>query len=165
MVGAGNRMNRSMIAMPPFEGLGVVHGKQVAQSIPNNTQTTIVWDKALYTPKGGYLRDDGATLYVPPGAKFVQLGVNASWASNTTGTRELAVWHNATGKINSVPLLGASYCCARDVRAADTLSSGFVITGPLLVKPGDSFFAQAFQTSGGALNLAIDARIWMEILE
>ncbi|TPG50200.1 hypothetical protein EAH75_01510 [Rhodanobacter glycinis] len=125
-----------------------------SQSLTNNTMTLQVWNAAFNT------NDLGATLasnaiVVPRGVNKVRVSVSLDFAANATGVRQLFVMKNG-----STPY-GVPTAQMNASSGGDTTLTGS--STAISVVAGDTFSVQAYQNSGGALNLTAGAATWLAV--
>lgn len=129
--------------LPPAPRALVRRG--AAQSIPNDTATTLQWTTEV-TDVGGWFdgSTDNTVFVVPSGVHKVRLTAFVVWDDNSTGYRQVRVLKN--GSVN--------YPGRTEARAAASGTSQFTLTSAVLpVEAGDEFSLQVLQTSGGPLDV------------
>lgn len=110
------------------------------QSVPNNTNEKIEFNRVEYDDFGFW--DKGTNeIIIPEGmAGVYSIYSNVSFVSNATGNRgqdiESSKGRLASTWIDAGPIQNRLFSCVQDRFA-----------------PGDTIWAEAFQTSGGALNI------------
>jgi hypothetical protein len=109
------------------------------ESIPNSTVTTVTWNSNRYDPTN--MGDANGYTIVTPGAYHVGAGVR--WAANATGQRVLYIILNGATflKINA----------QQAVTGGNPTDMGVETVYEFVA--GDTVRLQAFQDSGGALNI------------
>lgn len=154
------RANRGIFDVSPIDGfycsLGHAAGS-VPQSIPNNTETAVVFDQSS-NPSNWYSRDSEKIVLANTHRTIAVMG-SLQWASNGTGRRgvHLNLYRADDTKITGITM----HSLLPTGIAADTLpfSDGFWL--PLVGESGNSFGTlhhlkiTVVQTSGGALNLNV----------
>lgn len=99
----------------------------------------------------------GCGFICPAGFHFFEGRVNASWASNNTGRRQLSIRKNYTGITDGSPQdIAAAVTSAGDTTAINTS------TGIIAVTAGDILTANVIQTSGGNLAISQGIGAWFE---
>jgi hypothetical protein len=110
------------------------------QSIPNNSNTKILFNQVEYDDFG-FWEASNSEIVIPEGmAGVYSIYSNASFASNATGNRgqdiESSKGRIASTWIDAGPIQNRLFSCVQD-----------------RFFPGDTIWAEAYQTSGGALNI------------
>jgi len=124
---------------------GAMAGTNIAQSIPNATQTAAKYELEDYDTDA--LHDNvtnNTRMTVPTGWTKVRLFGGTHWASNGTGSRILEFWKN-----------GATFRGGSRVRARAIGGSAHALASPAVpVVAGDYFELMVWQNRGSALNLS-----------
>lgn len=127
-----------------FDGVSLLRSS--AQSIPNNTLTSISWSSAPLDVSGWWT--SGTDMTVPAGAvpsgytnAILEISAYARFVSNGTGTRSIAVIQNGSTVEAGISVSAIT---------GDTTQVGG--TWWAVVAVGDVLDIQVKQTSGGALN-------------
>jgi hypothetical protein len=118
--------------------------KSSAQSIPNNTQTTVTnWTNTDIDSTGSFNATTG--VYTVSRAGVARIETNIGWVGNATGVRQGIIVFNGTAvAVKELP--GST--------VANTNCDPAYLTP---VKAGDLIRVDVFQGSGGALNTASSA--------
>lgn len=111
------------------------------QSIPNNTATTVALNTAVIDRMSGADTTNNRINATSTG--FGTLTGTIAFAGNATGTRIIYFFRNGTF------IDGATV----RINAVDTATKNLTLSIPVLIDPGDYFTMQAYQDSGGALNI------------
>ena len=115
----------------------------VVQSIPNTTETTILYDTERWDNGGLHSTSSNTGRLTAVKAGKYLIVLNVFFAANATGTRLLAIYHSA-------PLAIAA--CSQPGNAA--LPQSFSVSTIYHLAANEYVYATAQQTSGGALNLS-----------
>lgn len=121
-----------------------------AQSIPNNTDTKLVFNTASSTPASdsydpnGWFNDANDSIDIGQDG-FYCITANVSFAANATGRRAVTLVLNGTG-ISSVVF-----------SASSSSGTNLVSTTNMYLFAGDQVTVNGFQNSGGALNTTVQA--------
>lgn len=129
-----------------FKGVRIV--RTTNQSIPDSALTTVTWPDGETFDEGGWFSGTGGTVTVPSGAipsGFTNIVVQVScyifWDANATGRRYLSLLKN-----------GTEFTSGTDwPQSANTFA--IPVSAPINVASGDTITVEAFQSSGGALNI------------
>jgi hypothetical protein len=135
----------SVIRAPKF----VRASSPTAQSIPNDTLTSVIWQSGSITSTGvsGVWAAGNPTRFtVPSGFAYVRLSANAAFSTNATGHRQLRITKNGATTYDGVPATNTSA-----LPSSSTIIN--ISTGLIDVVAGDYFEVAVVQTSGGALNV------------
>ena len=111
-------------------------------SISNNSWTTVAWDANVVDRMEG---DSGTTSDITisrSGMYMVSVGLEFAGGSSS-GTRGVRITRNGTAQQGAYVRIPAS----------DTNAKAVVCSFPILCDVGDTIEAQAFQDSGGSLNI------------
>lgn len=115
--------------------------RAAAQTIPDNTLTTMSWDSE--TQDYNLAFDGSDTKLIPLMYGSIMVSATVQFASNATGYRGVQIWKNGTTKVAT----------ARDAAEASGVTvltaSGITTLGA----PGDYFEVKVFQDSGGNLDV------------
>jgi hypothetical protein len=146
-----------------------------AQSIPDNTDTTITWSGANVSgiPEYDYdngsehgnpfLAANGTELLIPPRPGLYDIRVSINWAANATGRRE--VWFFVKYHSYTVQLVADSRPANPSSGLTQSCSGVAVVEAP----PAEGLnwprvYAQVYQNSGGNLNVSADYTVtWIQI--
>jgi hypothetical protein len=131
----------------PFHGCLLSRG--TAQSINDSTMTAISWSTETYDTYAFAEQVTNPTrITIPDGVTRVQLFGGARFDANATGIRSITPYKNGAAAFAGRPSPLAS---AGDDATTHTLNFVSPVLG---VTAGDYFELMAYQTSGGALNVA-----------
>ena len=121
--------------------------KSANQSINNTTLTTVTWDVETLDSDGFHSNvTNNGRITIPAGkAGKYSVGVSLNWASNSTGLRQILFAKNGT--TFSWSQTGAA------TTGATMVNKNIIVD----LAVGDYVEIQAYQTSGGALNLQTNA--------
>lgn len=119
--------------------------RTTSQSIPNSSATAVTFDSEEFD-NAAWFTPSSTTITVPEDGVVTVAGT-FTYATNVTGTRGIQVQKNASG-VDGVYVPATSSTTNLPVAYANSF----------LCVAGDTFTFNAFQSSGGALNL-IAARI------
>lgn len=154
LVTAGNTPDTSVILSGDFKGVTVQppltltnqpykwSTQAVAQSIPNTTLTTVVFDTDNKT-QGGLTRVGG--VFTVPVAGVYQVTYSCQWTTNATGIRESTVY------INNNIATSFGYSAVAGYAAAAAITQN---TLNVYLSANDNIRVQANQSSGGALSVS-----------
>lgn len=112
------------------------------QSIPNNSWTDVTWGSNVVDRMDG---DSGTTADITirrSGLYMVCAGLEFA-SGSSAGTRGLRLTRNGSAHVGAY----------ERIPAGDTNSKAVVMSFPILCDEGDILAAQAFQDSGGAINI------------
>jgi hypothetical protein len=114
--------------------------RTTTQSIPNNTETTIIFNSVSFDTHGSYNNSTGTyTAFV---SGYYQIEALVEFDGNATGQRYIHVYKNGTTKFN--------LAYAGNLATVATIPTG---STTIQLNAGDTFVIQGFQNSGGALNI------------
>lgn len=113
----------------------------VAQSIPNNTITTLTYDTVIYDSHSGW--SNSTHVYTVQVAGWYWVSMQIELDSNSTGIRTCRLNQNGTGSTILIHTMTPN---------AIGDSSGLYLTGPVKCAIGDTLKVELVQTSGGALG-------------
>ena len=121
--------------------------KSANQSINNTTLTTVTWDVETLDSDGFHSNvTNNSRITIPSGkAGKYSIGVSLNWASNSTGLRQILFAKN-----------GTTFSWSQN----GTATTGATMVNKNIIVDlavGDYVEIQAYQTSGGALNLQSNA--------
>lgn len=146
-----NLLGDDIVYLKAQADLAVLSGTRASrvttQSIPNNTATPISFTVETFD-QGGWIAVTSTTFTVPAGAipsgyttvaLDVRVGVN--FAANATGYRKATVTQNGSPVL--APQVDASTTSVNNVNESTILTA----------VAGDTFQVEAYQNSGGALNI------------
>lgn len=146
---------------------GAVIALKTNQSIPNITNTIIVYDQAsgdgTYQAKKTFWSSvNGSRLTIPAGVTRVRLRCQVAFAPSETGKREIVIIKNGA---DLYPSTRKSYQSVNSVASDGAIGSVESITTPIItVAEGNYFEVRVIQNSGGALDLISTARLnWFAI--
>jgi len=111
------------------------------QSLTNNVEQPIVYQRVDLDPYGMFNPSNPSRLTMPFDG-IVQLTLNASFSSSTSGQRRVYAWKNGT--TDTYPGIPVLSCAPGDATASLTVTSGL-----LEVVAGDYFEAQAWANATG----------------
>lgn len=136
---------------------GALLSKSANQTLTTAVTTAVTFDGELYDTDGFH---DNSTnnerLTIPAGVSIVKLAGNIRYASNTTGSRLLAIRKNGSIFIQGLPY----------ARMHPTVAESFemnVSTAPVYVSAGDYFELVVSQNSGGDLDVNVSVTDWFSI--
>ncbi|MDQ3730324.1 MAG: hypothetical protein M3355_12135 [Actinomycetota bacterium] len=113
--------------------------RTVAQSIPNNTVTTLAWDSEREDSEGMHVAGSTDVVIVTPG--LYMLNLQASFAANATSIRALYLYK------------GTTVVELTNVDAASTGVTALTMSSTLRLVANDVVTAKVLQNSGGALDV------------
>lgn len=122
--------------------VSLVAARSAVQSVSNATYTAVSWDTTVVNSVGASF---SAGVYTVPVAGDYEVSAALEFAANGTGIREVVLYRN--GVIQRV--------IARE--SAPSASTTAFVCGQFLMTglvAGDTLEIRAYQTSGGALNIA-----------
>jgi hypothetical protein len=120
------------------------------QSVPNTTWTSLSLDSTVFDPYGGHSVSTNNSRYTAQVAGWYLVFAAACYATNSTGWRGIRVAKNGTAVAGSATEIQANTVAA----ALTTIGTPSVI---VFLNAGDYVEGQGYQTSGGALNTAVNA--------
>ena len=119
-----------------------------ATSVQFQTNTNISWNNTAtqltYALVGGIYRFTNSTGY----GMTVSITVNVAWAVNATGFRMIQVIHSNTTRYGASPAYSM-------VPGNASIGAVNTLTGTFYMAPTEYFSINAYQNSGGALNITI----------
>ena len=130
------------------------------RSIPNNTETAIMWGLTIYNIGGiGSDTQTWTKLIVPRGVNKVIVKASVMWRTTSTGYRR--VWFKKNGDNN---FAGSSMA---ELAVGDGILVASLETPVLPVNEGDYFQVYAKQNTGSAKDILKDPRTWfaLEVIE
>lgn len=145
VLGAGESMTllstgSEWVSIGGYKTNKMLHLERVAnQSLANNAFTAISWDTEVLDELGAW--SSGTNITIPNTAKY-NVTLQANFASNATGIRTIRMVR-ATIDLGSAPIINAVVDSAGRAQA----------TFGIRLTAGDVVSVEAFQNSGGALNL------------
>lgn len=122
---------------------GVIALRTTAQSIPNNTSTAISWDSEEFD-NSSMITPTSSTITVQADGVYT-ITAEGAFAANATGIRGLEI------VINGGSAAGGAYVTT----VGAGVSHRIIYANDYLLAASDTVQINAFQTSGGALNLSI----------
>jgi hypothetical protein len=133
------RMDQTQVKEVPFAGLYARIYNSANESIANNTVTTVTWNSNRYDVHG-ISNVNGFTIVT---GGVYRVGAGVRWAANATGQRVLYIILNGVTflKINA----------QQAIIGGNPTDMG--IETEYAFVAGDTVRLQAFQDSGGALNI------------
>ena len=120
-------------------------------SIPNNSETTVSWNRSIYND-GSFWSSSSPTLITVPynvGITRVQLTASINWDPNATGYRQIKIKDNNGNTYGGNLIPGAT---TADF-ASDYNSTLTCMIDLASMSNPTSFYVTATQDSGGALNI------------
>lgn len=123
----------------------------VVQALTTATMTTILLDTTQVNDLGATLASGKITI--PRGVNKVRVSASLDFAANATGVRQMFLQHNGAN------LFGFPAVAINAASAGDTIVSG--VSAVLSVATGDTFDVQAYQNSGGNLNMQTGYNTWL----
>lgn len=114
-----------------------------AQSIPTGAFTALNWTNRTETTATGMTLGNSGITCVVPGLYTVSVAV--TFTANATGQRHLIITHNGTNEVQGYSTDAPT--------GSDVCRMSITTTLPLAI--GDTVNANAFQSSGGALNTTV----------
>lgn len=128
--------------------------RAVAQSIPNNAITGIIWDTEELDTDSIWTAGANASRLTVPVAGTYLISAHGNFAANATGVRLVAIVKN-----------GVTYLSSHtDVGSAAWLT-GSSVTALDLAAAGDYYELIAYQTSGAALSFGPDYAVRGQLLQ
>ena len=123
--------------------------RSVTQSLSNDTYALIGMNQETSDVPGWHSTVTNDPRITPTVAGLYLIVAGASFAHNTTGSREIVIVRNGLGGV-SVASTGRNIA----VNAAGSLSANFNVTGVFPANGSTDYFSlAAWQNSGGALNV------------
>jgi hypothetical protein len=119
-------------------------GQSVAQSIPNNTWTSMTLDTTVVDSYGGHSNVTNNSRYTAQVAGWYLCCGTTGFVANATGFRQVRLAKNGAQVTFSVATLPTVSASVATVMVTPTLE--------IFLNVGDYLEVQGFQTSGGALN-------------
>ncbi len=120
----------------------------VAQSIPNNVFTVLLFDVEDLDRDGGHSTTADTSRYTAKTAGYYMVSVNVGYSANTTGGRALGLQKTtAAGVTTNVSGIVSTPASGYDAHLS--------ITRLLYLAVGDYVEAKTHQNSGGALNTRV----------
>lgn len=141
----------------------LVTKNSTTQSIPNTTETAILFDTSFYNTESVHNGvSNTSRLTVPANVSKIKLFAQVTFAANATGFRMAYIRKNGS---SATTFSGQP----KDGRIASpaTFATAMSLASPLVqVVPGDYFELVVQQTSGGALDVQLNNLTWfaMEIV-
>lgn len=118
----------------------------VNQSIPSGTWTTLTWDTEEYDPADIHSLTTNPSRVTVQRAGIYQVSINAGFAASAGGSaRGLGLLKNGSGGWLALALLPPV--------AVAVLSTHIPLSASLQLSAGDYLEVQAFQDTGGGLNV------------
>jgi hypothetical protein len=150
------------------------HTTPSAQTISNNTDTTITWSSASvsgvpeYEYDNGdehgqaFLSANGTDVRIPPLPGLYDIRVSINWDANTTGRREL--WFFLKTYQYTVQLAADSRPANPSSGVTQSCSGIAIVTTPPAGSNWPIVYAQCYQNSGGNLDINSDYTVtWIQI--
>jgi hypothetical protein len=144
----------------PFRG-ALVYKFDASQTFANVTNSQLTFPTVEYDTDG-FFNQATQRFVIPAGVSKVRLRAQAVWASNSSGMRQMVIKKNfvngdlLTGWFPGVP---ANTLPANNATTTDVQTSTPVIS----VVEGDTFLAEAYQSSGGSLSVLKSVGTWFSI--
>lgn len=114
--------------------------RQANQTIPNNTETLVIWQTAEYAEPESMWRVGSPTKVFAPYDGLFEIKTNGAFAFNLTGTRYLHIRVNGES-------------AAIQTISPITTGAGISVNTDLTLRAGDNVSVGAYQDSGGNLSL------------
>jgi len=135
-------------------GIFIAQGQSIAQSVPNNTLTTVVWTRAQFGYENLALASNN--IYVVPADGFYNINAAVVFASNNVGRRTVTINRNNSGAL-------ADNIVSQTVDGAAGGDTYVDVKGLYRLKRGDTLRVNVTQTSGGALNIQANSNTYWHI--
>ena len=113
----------------PTNTLGALVAMTAPQSIPDSTQTTLIWAAPVYDTSGFFNASTPTRLTIPAGVTKIRVTASALWP-NSTGYKEIQT------KKNGVDYQGKAF---EQLAAVPGLTTSRAIAATVNVVPGDYF--------------------------
>ncbi|HEU5451878.1 MAG TPA: right-handed parallel beta-helix repeat-containing protein [Terriglobales bacterium] len=139
------------VANATVTGQRMLVSLSVVQALTTGTMTTILLDTTQVNDLGATLASGKITI--PRGVNKVRVSASLDFAANATGVRQMFLQHNGAN------LFGFPAATINAVSVGDTIVSG--VSTVLSVATGDTFNVQAYQNSGGNLNVSTGYNTWL----
>jgi hypothetical protein len=121
--------------------VGASASSTTAQSIANNTETTLNWELEDWDTNTFHDNStNNSRLTIPSGkAGYYQINTFFAWGNNATGSREIIVARNGTTLYYTSPAAASGQAFGQ---------ASFIVSANV----GDYFTISVYQSSGGSLN-------------
>lgn len=136
--------------------IGVLVKLTANESVPNSTSTTILWDAEEYDDASFW---EGVThpsrITIPVGVTNISLKGQVTFGTNSVGKRALFTRKNGASFLGQ-PTVG--------VRASESGETSISCFSPnIVVSASDYFELNAYQASGGALDIVFGNESWFSV--
>jgi hypothetical protein len=138
---------------------GALVRKNANQTLTTGVSAPVTWNTELYDVSSWFATPGDAHFTVPSGVTRVSIKANGRFSSSAIGRRELILTRDTGGGFLPFPGSGSGVFNAVGTDASEFHCESAIID----VQKGHKFRVEAFQNSGGNLDLEDDDRTWFQI--